>query len=113
MDRFKAAVLTGTLLLGGAGGATASSVFGAETIPVAEANAAQQAILDDKQLILEDNIYLRVRLGELPAWDPSIVTAQEMTTAYTDLATKKDALDNENLYDGLRLQAQEAGAICK
>lgn len=96
MNKLIATALGSALLSGGA-------VFGA----LGDAPDAQ------KHEILKDNIWKDVRLGEIPEWDVSVVSAKEMTDAYAELAKEMNALETENLYTNLSLKAEEQGVKCR
>mgnify|MGYP001584234087 CR=1 FL=1 len=99
--------IIGTAIL--SGGAT----FGTIT---SLAPTSDELVLQEKQkkeAVLKDNIWKSVRLGEIPIWDISVVSQEEMTKAYADLANQKNAIEKENLFDGLRDKATAEGVICK
>ena len=91
-------IAVGSALLGG------GAVFGALGTDVAS---------DKKHEILKDNIWKDVRLGEVPEWDISVVSAKEMTTAYAELASELNATQTTDLYANLTQKAEEQGVKCK
>ncbi len=92
---------------------SSGATFGAIT---ATSDTTDQLVLQEKQKkveVLKDNIWKSARLGEIPVWDTSVVTAEEMTKAYADLANKKNATIKANLFDGLRDKAIRENVVCK
>ncbi len=67
----------------------------------------------DKQAILRYYIDAQVRLNEIPTLDLSIISADEMSQASIDLATEKDVLTKENLFEALHDKAVEEGVACR
>ena len=67
----------------------------------------------EKNSQLEQKIWQDIKRNETPDWNPSIVTAEEMTKAYADLANQKNAIEKANLFNGLRDKATAEGVICK
>ncbi len=97
-------VLAGTLI-----GSTltfgGSKVFGGETDTA--------AIQSQKDALAKQYVYAQVRLNEIPTLDLSIISVDEMTKAYSDLANEKGALAKDNLFDGLHDKAVQDGVACK
>lgn len=88
-------------------GATLS--FGATT-----ALTPSTAILEQQKAeITKSYVYAQVRLNEIPTLDLSVVSVAEMTKAYADLATEKNALTKANLFEGLHDKAVLEGTACK
>ncbi len=67
----------------------------------------------DKQAILKYYVDAQVRLNETPTLDLSVASAEEMSEAYRQLATEKDAFIKENLFESLHDKAVEDGVACK
>ncbi len=87
------------------------SFGGAELIQnadVVDANA-------DKQAILKQYVEAQVRLGEVPTLDLSTASADEMSQAFSDLATEKGAFDPKqpDLFVALHQKAVEQGTACQ
>lgn len=80
---------------------------------IATINNETAQLKEEKAVILQDNIWKSVRLGETPVWDISVVSQTEMVEAYADLAKQKNALKKANLFDGLRDKAVSEGITCK
>ncbi|MEK9207967.1 MAG: hypothetical protein AAB922_05765, partial [Patescibacteria group bacterium] len=79
-----------------------ASAILAGTGVVATINNETVQLKEEKSIILQDNIWKSVRIGEIPVWDISVVSQEEMTKAYADLANQKNAKEKANLFDGLR-----------
>ena len=80
---------------------------------IATINNETAQLKEEKAVILQDNVWKSVRLGEIPVWDISVVSQTEMTKAYVDLAKQKNAIEKANLFDGLRDKATLEGVTCK
>lgn len=85
---------------------------GTGVVALTSDSATVAQLKEEKAIILQDNIWKDVRLGEIPEWNPDIVSAEEMTAAYVDLANKQNAKNIPNLYDGLTEKATEQGILC-
>lgn len=68
---------------------------------------------DAKAVLLKSNVWKDVRLGEIPEWDISVVSSQEIGDAYIALANEKGAKVIPNLFEGLTLVAEQEGVKCK
>lgn len=102
-----AATALGSLLLG------ATGTIITENVELTATKEELTTQLDAKHQILKDNVWKDVRLGEIPEWDISIVSAEETTSAYAELANEKDAKVIPNLFEGLTLVAEQEGVKCK
>ena len=80
---------------------------------IATTNNETAQLKEEKTIILQDNIWKSVRLGETPVWDISVVSQGEMIRAYADLANQKNAKEKANLFDGLRDKAILENVACK
>ena len=67
----------------------------------------------EKHIILKDNIWLQVRLNQVPVWDATIVSAEEMTSAYIAKAEEEKATSTPSLFEGLKAKTIEQGLNCK
>lgn len=90
-----------------------ASAILAGTGVVATINNETVQLKEEKSIILQDNIWKSVRIGEIPVWDVSVVSQGEMVRAYADLANQKNAKEKANLFDGLRDKAVSEGITCK
>lgn len=100
MKKTLSLILGSAILSGGA-------VYGA-TLDTADVTTLK----GEKSEILKDNIWKDVRLGEAPEWDISVVSSEEMTDAYAELATELNAKTDPNLYTALREKAVALGVSC-
>lgn len=96
-----------------------AALLGGGTVAITE-NIELQAVQtelavqkDAKAVILKSNVWKDVRLGEIPEWDISVVSAEEISAAYAELANEKNAKVIPNLFDGLTLVAEQEGVKCK
>ncbi len=67
----------------------------------------------DKQAILKEYIAAKVRLNEIPDLNTDIVTPEEYFAASYELASDKEALTKENMFEALHDKAVEDGLACK
>lgn len=95
------ATALGSLLLG----AGATATLTTDSVQVVDLKA-------EKHQILKDNVWKDVRLGETPVWDVSVVSAEEMTSAYIELANEMNAKQKDNLFEGLRDEVIKEGIKC-
>ena len=102
--------ILGVILVGivGAGG-----TYALTTEQINQMQQKMNKIQQEKILILKENIWLKARLNEIPIWDIDVVSAEEMSTAYTQKANEEDATNNPNLFEGLRLKTIEKKINCK
>ncbi len=92
------------LILGGA------LTFGATTV-IAHPRYGNIDTTPINEQILKENVELHVRLGELPTWNPSVVSANDLTAAYAAEATDKGVNPTTtNLFDALRTVAVNDGS---
>lgn len=70
-------------------------------------------IQNEKKVILKDNIWKSARLNEIPEWDISVVSAEEMTQAYIEKAEEENAKETPNLLENLQNKTIEQGINCK
>ena len=80
---------------------------------IATINNETAQLKEEKAVILQDNVWKSVRLGEIPVWDISVVSQGEMIDAYANLAKQKGAVEKANLFDGLRDKAILENVACK
>lgn len=99
-----AAVLGGATLIGGTYAITVDNISNLET--------ELTKIKNDKQVILEDNIWKSARLNEIPNWNVNAVSVQEMSSAYVGIANNKNATTTPNLFEGLRKETIKLGINC-
>ena len=77
------------------------AVFGGETMDEA------------KKAILKENIHLAVRLNEIPEWNISLVSAEEMSDAYIEKAKELGEITEANLWEDIRKKVEKRGEVCK
>lgn len=92
---------------------TAVIASGATYGAITATTADLSEVKSEKHAILKDNVWKDIRLGEAPEWDISVVSAEEMSSAYVSLANEMNAKETENLYDNLRAKAIEQGIACQ
>lgn len=100
-----AGILGGATLIGGTYTMTVQDVSNLETEII--------KIQNEKKVILKDNIWKSARLNEIPEWDISVVSAEEMSQAYTSIVESKNATQTSNLFFNLKEKAIEQGLNCK
>lgn len=100
-----ATILGGATLIGGTYTMTVQEVSNLETEII--------KIQNEKNIILKNNIWKSARLNEIPEWDISVVSAEEMSQAYIEKAEEEGAKDNPNLFIGLKDKTIERGINCK
>ncbi len=93
-----------TLILGAGLMFGGTQTFGASEVE--DANA-------DKQAILKEYIAAKVRLNEIPDLNTDIVSFEEYFAASYQLASDKEALTQENMFEALHDKAVEDGVACK
>ena len=100
-----AGILGGIIAVGGTYTLTAEQV--------SDLQAEVEKTNQEKHLILKDNVWKSARLNEIPIWDISTVSAEEMSQAYVSKAEEVGATTNPNLFEGLKEEAIKRGINCK
>lgn len=67
----------------------------------------------EKMTQLETKIWQDIKRNEIPELDLNIVSIEEYTQAYANLANEKNATQKDNLFEGLRDKVVEGGIECK
>lgn len=84
-----------------------TQLFGGDPLTPEEVNGA----------ILKQYVEAQVRLGEEPALDLSVVSVEQLSAAYADLANEKDVAiplgEESKLFVALHDKAVEEGLACK
>lgn len=90
-----------------------SAILGAGATATLTTDTAQVTELQtEKSAVLKSNVWKDVRLGEIPEWDVSVVSSEEISDAYLQLATELNAKTDPNLYTALREKAVALGVSC-
>ena len=92
------------------------AVGGTYTLGAKQINSLQAEVdktNQEKHLILTDNVWLQARLNQVPIWDISTVSAEEMSQAYVSKAEEVGATTNPNLFEGLKEEAIKRGINCQ
>ena len=97
------ATALGGALLGGAG-----------TLAIDASEAEKNVFI--KEALLSENVELHTRLNEPPTWDASLVSAEEMSEAYADVAEKYEVtvsdLDKAEGNVQAAIQSKIPGLLC-
>lgn len=99
-----AGILGGATLIGGTYTLTVQDV--------SQLTAEVAKIKEEKKVILKENIWQSARLNEIPKWDISVVSAEEMSQAYLEKAKELNAKETPNLFENLQVKTIKQGVNC-